>query len=162
MDDARVSIERLPALAQVDLRADPSLAARIEYPLPTEPNTAWEEGDHAALWLGPDEWLLVGPAGTAASIIEGVEASLEGAHRSVVDVSASRVGIELRGGGVRELLSKGCAIDLHPRVWTSGSCAQTSVGKAPVILHERVDATRILVRTSFADYLTEWLRISTA
>jgi sarcosine oxidase subunit gamma len=162
MADLDISIARVPAPAQVDLRADPSLASRTGYALPTTPNTAWEEGDRGALWLGPDEWLLLGPAGTAASIVERVEGAMLGALHSAVDVSASRVAFDLRGEGVRELLSKGCSIDLHPRVWTPGSCAQTTVGKAPVILHERADATRLLVRASFADYLTDWLRVSSA
>lgn len=161
-DDLAVRIERLPGLSQVDLRLDASLASRTGYLLPTTPNTAWEEGDRTALWLGPDEWLLVGPAGGAASIVERVETALFGTHRSVVDVSANRVAFDLRGEGRRELLSKGCAIDLHPRVWTPGACAQTMIAKAPVILHERADATRVLVRASFADYLSEWLRISSA
>ena len=36
-------------------------------------------------------------------------------------------------------------------------CAQTMLGKAQVILHERADTTTALVRTSFADYLVDWL-----
>lgn len=161
-DDGPVIIERLPLPAQVNVRVDPSLAERVSYPLPLEPNTAWESGSRAALWLGPDEWLLIGPPDAGPWIVEEVGAALRGTHHSVVDVSASRVALELRGLGVRELLSKGCSIDLHPRVWTAGSCAQTVLGKAPVILHERDGATRILVRTSFADYLKEWFAASGA
>ena len=36
-------------------------------------------------------------------------------------------------------------------------CAQTLLAKAQVILHERADTTGLLVRTSFADYLVDWL-----
>jgi len=161
-DDLVVTLARLPFPAQVNLRVDPAQAEGISFHLPQDPNTVWEEGDRAALWLGPDEWLLLGPASSGGRIVEEVAAVLEGTHHSVVDVSANRVAFELRGPGVRELLSKGCAIDLHPRVWTPGSCAQTMLAKAPVILHERDDATRILVRTSFTDYLTEWFRASGA
>lgn len=158
-DDVPVAIERLPGLAQVDLRVDPSLADRVDH-LPREPNTAWEEGRHAALWLGPDEWLLCGPPHSGSQIVNELGASLAGTHHSVVDVSANRVALELRGSGVKELLSKGCSLDLHPRVWTLGSCAQTMLAKAPVILHEREETTRILVRTSFAGYLTDWFLAS--
>ena len=159
-DDLGVTLARLPSPAQVNLRVDPSQADGISFHLPQDPDTAWEEGDRTSLWLGPDEWLLLGPAGDGDRIVEQVAAELGGAHHSVVDVSANRVALELRGPGVRELLSKGCSIDLHPRVWTSGLCAQTMLAKAPVILHERDGATRILVRTSFTDYLLDWFRAS--
>lgn len=158
-DEHAVALERLPFLAQVDLRVDRSLVDRLNN-LPQAPNTVWEHGLHAALWLGPDEWLLCGPPRSGAQIASELDASLAGTHHSVVDVSANRVAWELRGSGVMELLSKGCALDLHPRVWTPGSCAQTMLAKAPVILHQRQEATRILVRTSFADYLMEWLAAS--
>jgi sarcosine oxidase, subunit gamma len=159
-DDGLVAIEHLPLLAQVDLRLDPSLADRVSYPLPGEPNTAWESGARAALWLGPDEWLLIGPPDAGPWIVGEIGASLANVHHSVVDVSANRVALELSGPEVGALLSKGCSIDLHPRVWRTGSCAQTLLGKAPVILHQREASTRILVRTSFADYLMDWFRAS--
>lgn len=162
MADLAVRIERLPGLAQVDLRLDASLGSRTGYPLPVEPNTAWEEADRGALWLGPDEWLLIGPAGHGPAIVERVESALFGTHRSIVDVSANRVVLDLRGEDRRELLSKGCPIDLHPRVWSHGRCAQTMVAKAPVILHERADTTRVFVRASFTDYLTDWFRAAGA
>lgn len=159
-DDGPVTLERAPRLSQVDLRLDPSLAGRLSYPLPLEPNTAWESGSRAALWLGPDEWLLMGPPDAGSWIVEEIDAALRGTHHSAVDVSASRVALDLLGPGITELLSKGCSLDLHPRVWTVGSCAQTMLAKAPVILHKREGSTRILVRASFADYLMEWFATS--
>jgi len=160
MDDDRATWERVPRLSQVNLRLDPSAADRVSFPLPLQPNTAWESGSRAALWLGPDEWLLVGPADAGRWILEEIDTALGGTHHSVVDVGANRVALDLRGPGVAALLSKGCSLDLHPRVWTVGSCAQTMMAKAPVILHEREETTRILVRTSFADYLIDWLKAS--
>ena len=56
-------------------RRSPS-ARRI--PLPLEPNTAWEDGPRAALWLGPDEWLVVGPAHTASEIVAELDRSARG------------------------------------------------------------------------------------
>jgi sarcosine oxidase, subunit gamma len=152
-----VTIEHVPNLAQVDLRLDPPLATRAPYPLPLEPNRAWEEGSHAVLWLGPDEWLILGPPRTGSEIVAELEAALEGLHRSVIDVSANRVAIELSGLGTKELLAKGCSLDLDPRSWVVGMCAQTLLAKVPVILHERADTTGILVRRSFAACLRAWL-----
>jgi sarcosine oxidase subunit gamma len=153
----RVVLEHVPFLAQVSLRIDPSLADRAPFPLPLTPNTAWEEGPRAVLWLGPDEWLVLGPPHAGARIVAELEASLEGEHRSVVDVSANRVAIELGGPGRFELLASGCSLDLHPRAWRSGMCAQTLFAKAQVILHERAETTGVLVRPSFASYVIDRL-----
>lgn len=152
-----VTATHMPFLAQVSLRLDPALADRAPFPLPLDPNTAWEDGPRAALWLGPDEWLVLGPPDAGAEIVGELEAALDGCYRSVVDLGSNRVAIELGGPGRFELLSKGCPIDLHPFAWTAGMCAQTFLAKAQVILHERADTTGLLVRTSYADYLVDWL-----
>jgi sarcosine oxidase, subunit gamma len=152
-----VIIEHVPFLAQVDVRMDAALVGHAPYPLPTTPNTVWEEDSRAALWLGPDEWLVLGPPGTGPEIVSGLAAALDGLHRSIVDVSANRVAMELSGPRAKEVLSNGCSLDLHPRSWRPGMCSQTMLAHAQVILHERSDSTGILVRPSFADYLVDWL-----
>ena len=153
----RFTIEHVPFLAQVSLRLDASLVDRAPLPLPLDPNTAWEDGRRAALWLGPDEWLVLGLPHAADEIVAELGAALEGMHRSVIDVSANRVAIELGGPDRFELLAGGCPLDLHPRSWRTGMCAQTLFAKAQVILHERIGSTGMLVRPSFADYLVERL-----
>lgn len=119
--------------AQVSVRGEPPMA----------PNTVL--GD--AIWLGPDEWLVLG----------GREE--EYADRpAAVDVSANRVCLELSGDGAADVLARGCALDLHASVFPPGRCAQTLVARAQVILWRTDDAFRLLVRPSFADYLRAWLR----
>jgi sarcosine oxidase, subunit gamma len=153
-----ITLEHVPFLAQVDLRMDPREAALAPYPLPLEPNTAWEEGRRAALWLGPDEWLVLGPPGAGPEVATELERALAGVAASVVDVSANRVALELGGVRTKETLSKGCSLDLDPRGgWTVGRCAQTLLARVPVILHERAEITGVLVRPSFAEYLVDWL-----
>jgi heterotetrameric sarcosine oxidase gamma subunit len=74
----------------------------------------------------------------------------------VIDVSANRIVFELTDS--LELLASGCGLDLHPSRWRPGTCAQTLVGQAQVILHQRDErATRVFVRPSFARYLTRLL-----
>ena len=50
-----------------------------------------------------------------------------------------------------------CPLDLDPRVWARGRCAQTLLGRAQVVLQERTKTTGILVRPSFADYVVDLL-----
>jgi sarcosine oxidase subunit gamma len=153
-------VEHVPFLAQVDVRLDAGLVERAPYPLPTAPNTAWEQGPRAVLWLGPDEWLVLGPPHAGAEIVGELEVALDGSHRSILDVSANRVALELSGPRAKEVLSMGCSLDLHPRSWRPGMCGQTMLARAQVILHERSDTTGILVRPSFADYLVDWLIVA--
>lgn len=137
-------------LVQVDVRVDPSRS-----PGPSAPNTWTRDGDREWLWLGPDEWLVVAED---ADLVPQLEDALADTHHSVVDVSASRVVFELRGDHRLELLERGCGLDLHPRSWRPGDCAQTLLARVPVILQERDAVTHVLVRTSFAGYLVGWLR----
>jgi sarcosine oxidase, subunit gamma len=153
----RVTLSHEPFLAQVGLRLDPTLAERVPYPLPLTPGAAWEDGPRAALWLGPDEWMILGPPRTGRSIVAELEGALDGLDRAVVDLTSNRVALELAGPDRFELLSRGCPIDLHPFVWTAGRCAQTLLAKTQIILHERAETTGILVRTSFASYLLDWM-----
>ena len=122
-------------LAQVDVRADTSTAARLGFP--AEPNTVASGPDRDILWLGPDEWLVVGHTRTAEALVAELETTLGGEHHSVVDVSANRTVIELGGNSRHELLSSACPIDLHPRSWGDGRCAQTVFGAAQILLQDR-------------------------
>jgi sarcosine oxidase subunit gamma len=61
------------------------------------------------------------------------------------------------GPRARDLLAHGCALDLHPRVFGPGRCAQTMLARAQVVLLPRPDDFLVLVRSSFAAYLSEWL-----
>jgi sarcosine oxidase subunit gamma len=151
-----VTLREVPFLAQVNVRAD-ALAARA-LGLPLEPNTTRAAGgDRTILWLGPDEWLVVGPDGDAAAIERDLSAAAAG-WVSAVDLSANRTAIEVAGPAVRDLLAAGCSLDLHPRAFGPGRCAQTMLARAQVILEARgEDAFRVHVRGSFAVYLATWL-----
>lgn len=160
---ADLQVCEVPFLAQVSLRVDPSGAAAraveqalgLTLPAPTSASGVdTAAGARAALWLGPDEWLLVGPADTAANLLDAARPA-----RSAVDVSANRTTVEVRGRLARDLLEKGVALDLHPRSFHAGHVAVTLLARAPVVLWQTEDAPayRLLVRGSFAGYLADWL-----
>jgi sarcosine oxidase subunit gamma len=151
-DLARLGGIEIAFPAQVDVRVADGSAVGF----PTEPNTWARVAERDALWLGPDEWLVVAAADTA-QVIADLESSLAGSHHSVVDVSANRAVIELPSAGRLELLSSACPIDLDPRSWNEGRCAQTLFGAAQVLLQERAEDTRLFVRPSFATYVVDLL-----
>jgi sarcosine oxidase subunit gamma len=161
-----VQLREVPCVAQVNLRGDagdgafPAAVRRtLGLDLPTVPNTVTSAVAVSALWLGPDEWLVVGQPGAEEGITARLHEALVGLHSSVVDVTANRAVLEISGGRSRHLLMKGCSIDLHPRVFSPGRCAQTNFSRTIVIL-QQTDATptwRLFVRSSFAVYLATWL-----
>jgi sarcosine oxidase subunit gamma len=158
-DIARIEAVEVAFLGQIDVRCDADDAARLGFP--AEPNTVGGDLTRGALWLGPDEWLVVGLPGTTAAAVAELETSLAGTHHAVVDVSANRAVIELRGVDRLELLASGCALDLDPRSgWIPGVCAQTLFARAQVILQEMESATRLFVRPSFAQYVVDRLAVS--
>jgi sarcosine oxidase subunit gamma len=153
----RIRAGLLPFLVQVGLRVDPSQATRAPYPLPLDPNSAWHDAHHSALWLAPDEWLVLGSGEPASELVRGLEQAFTGVPHSVVDVSANRVAIALTGDDRFELLSHVCSLDLDPPAWGPDRCAQTLLGRAQVILFERTGTTPVLVRPSFASYVVDLL-----
>jgi sarcosine oxidase, subunit gamma len=162
---ARVRLTEVPFLTQLTLRVAPGTAAAtaagraLGAPLPTVPNTTSAAGEVQVLWMGPDEWLVVGPTEVRTSLRDRLEAALAGEHATVVDVSAHRTVIEVAGSDARLLLTKGCSVDLHPRTFEPGRCAQTILARAQVVLLARTPepAYWVFARASFAEYVAEWL-----
>lgn len=159
-------LAELPFLAQIDLRLDPGGPAAeaaglaLGAPLPLEPCTSVRTGDLAVLWLGPDQWLVVGPPGAQEDLEARLRKAAGEAHVSVTDVSAQRTTLLVSGPRARDLLAHGCSLDLHPEVFGPGACARTALARAQVVLVAR-EQTRagfwVLVHSSFAGYLTDWL-----
>ncbi len=160
-DTVGVAVE--PFVAMVDVRlAEPGPHARamLGVDLPTAPNTWVPAGTGRAAWLGPDEWLLSSTTESPEELEARVRAAVLPMGGSATDVSAQRIGLRLTGVRVREVLAKGCSIDLHPRVFGRGRSAQTTLGQAGVVLLALSDAGDdyvVLVRSSFAGYLADWL-----
>ena len=161
----RFSIRELPVHAQIGLRGDLAqadfrarAAAALGFELP-DVNT-WSGGaDRHALWLGPDEWLLVASNAQPDELERDLREALRGLRHAVVDLSANRAVLELSGGEARLVLAKGSPLNLRGSAFAPPAAAQTLLAKAPVILQclERRPTFRLYVRNSIAAYLAEWL-----
>lgn len=165
-DPDRFSVRAMALATQVSLRgnaADPAFAARVRavfgFDVPVKANTWAGDRNHCALWLGPDEWLVVAAQGRNDALAAALRESLAGLHCAVVDLSANRTIIELGGSDARIVLAKGCPLDLHRDAFAEGQCAQSLLARSQVILQcaDRGDAIRLFVRISFAHYVAEWL-----
>jgi sarcosine oxidase, subunit gamma len=111
------------------------------------------------IWLGPEEWLVVGPQSSRETNLEALERAVGPHDGAIVDLSASRILLDLTGASARDVLASCCALDLHPRAFGPGQCAQTLLAKAPVLLSQvdEVPTYRLFVRPSLASYVLSWL-----
>lgn len=156
-----------PLTTAVQVRAElpgpaADTAARVlGVALPARPGT-WvaTPGGGRVVWLGPDEWLVLDPTTTPWDLEPRLREALAPAGGAAVDVSAQRVVLELSGPLARDLLAAGCAVDTHPSVFPAGRAAQTLLAQAGVVLLALSDDGQhyeLLVRSSFARYLADWL-----
>ncbi|MET9816792.1 sarcosine oxidase subunit gamma family protein [Streptomyces sp. NPDC006129] len=159
-----VTLAERPFATMVNLRVGPGSGAadRIERTLgarlPRRCGDTTSSGPHTVVWLGPDEWLVLSRAEGAALTAE-LRTALGPGRGSAVDVSANRTTLELSGPSSRQVLEKGCPLDLHPRAFGPGRAVSTTVGPVAVLLWQVDEAPtyRLLPRSSFADYLARWL-----
>jgi len=136
----------------------------LGFALPVTANTATGKGRKSALWMGPDEWLIVTAPDGAAKTRTNLEDKLADQHVAIVDVSDSRIIIELSGKYARQVLMKGCNIDFHPRSFGPGQCVQSTLALAHVMIHQTAQhkgtgapTYHVYVHRSFAEYLWAWL-----
>lgn len=165
VNDSAAAITVRGDLGHVNLRGSAADAeflrvveSLLEQPLPLTPNTM-SQGTHRVFWLGPDEWLVVTSAPQSVEVAQGLQQATSKMHASVNDLSGGQVALQLNGPRARDLLAKGCTLDLHPQVFKPGDCAQSGLAKANVLLGLADDAPTfvIVVRRSFSDYLCRWL-----
>jgi sarcosine oxidase subunit gamma len=165
-DGAGVIMSEVPHRTIVNIRgnaSDPAFASAVQtatgLALPGAANTVSNGGVWQILWLGPNEWWITGPDGEAESLVEALRANFVGQHAAACDVSESRAIIALKGPKARDALMRGVSLDLHPRAFHVGQCAQTGLSRANVLLHLLGEAPsfEIYVLKSFSDYLWRWL-----
>jgi sarcosine oxidase subunit gamma len=160
LGNAVVSLTELRFARQIGLRLRPPMPAYIGgVALPLQPNRVAVMRAVRTLWLGPDEWLITAPDGAVPELLSWINHAAADRRAQVTDLSASRIVIEIAGPRARALLEKGCGLDLHPRAFTPGSCAQTLFAHLPVILDQTsaMPSYRLFVRRSAARWLCDWL-----
>ncbi|WP_439899763.1 sarcosine oxidase subunit gamma [Paraburkholderia phymatum] len=120
---------------------------------PAKPNTVARGNGYDVLWLGPDEWLVRSLQPQSPVAEDKLVEALQGQFASAVDIGSGWTVLEVSGEKVRDVIARGCPIDLHPRMFAPGQCAQSHYFKASIVLVPVADDTyEIVVRRSFADY----------
>ena len=166
VDGQSCTLADIPFVDMLNVRGNPgdarftqAVLAATGLALPTQPNTASMGQLRQLLWLGPDEWLLKLRDGQGGLMETALRAALQGQHCSLVQVGSGNTTLTVQGPTAADLLSRGCPLDLHPRVFAAGALAQTHIAKAgaTVLCVQAGTSFELTVRRSFADYLFRWL-----
>jgi sarcosine oxidase subunit gamma len=121
------------------------------------------EGTRATLWLGPDEYLLLGRAdGSDADIAESELAAAESIERALgdmphalVNISHRQFGLEVSGPHAATIVNGACPLDLDLSEFPVGMCTRTVLAKADIVLWRTGDdAFHLEVWRSFNGYVT--------
>lgn len=161
------SIEEKPFQGYINLRGRPGHTGFIAGVLkvlgveaPTDANTVIDAGENRVYWLGPDEWLVVTPAGQQERVKNELLNALDGVFSSVVDNSSGLTSIRVSGNNAAALIATDCPLDLHARAFKPGQCAQTRLARAGMVISPLADGAGfdLIIRRSFADYLLLWLQ----
>lgn len=132
-------------------------------PLPLEPCRAAQSVGRIALWLGPDEWLLIAPRSEGELVASVLAKALAETPHALVDVSDRNAALIVSGPAVEDVLSAGCPLDLDQAVFPVGMCTRTLFAKAEIVLWRTAAAEfRIEVARSFLPYVEGVLAVAVA
>ena len=167
-----ITLTEVPITAAWNVQGDASradfidqVARQFSMALPVGPNTTARSDALTAFWIAPHSWLLVADAiGSPLAGFGEKRDALNAAGGALFDVSASRVAYRLAGARAREVLATGCPLDLHPRTFRTGDCAQSLFGHVNVLLSKTDDIPSfvIMVARSFARDVHLGLRVAAA
>ena len=160
-----VTIREIAGRGMIDLRGlatDANFLAAAKSALgadlPLDPRTSVSWGEIKVLWLSVDQWLILCPGAKTAEILGGLRKALAGIHSLAVDVSDMRAIIRVEGEGAREVLMKGCSLDLLNGEYTAGTVRRMRFAEIAALLHViEDDAFDIYIFRSYAHYAWEFL-----
>ncbi len=160
--------ERRAAIAQVMGRKGQNLALRaavgraLGLDLPS-PSGSAASGPATAIWIAPEMWLILRDGSQGDELARELSAA-SGDAASIADQTWGKSIVRISGPRARDVLAKGCRIDLHPRVFAPGKTAVTPIAHIHAVLMQ-IDATPtfdLIVPSTLARDFVEWLRLSAA
>lgn len=146
------------ALCQLMARYGQAQALAERLGIGAGPGRASITDEFTALPLAPGQWMVIGETGRDGAFTADI-AGRAGDLGHASEQSHGRAVIRLAGARARDILAKGCRLDLHPRVRGPGMCAQTPIAQIGVLLHQ-VDATPaydMIIFAGLARHFWEWL-----
>jgi sarcosine oxidase subunit gamma len=120
-------------------------------------------GPFTAIWIRPGAWLVTEPWEVEGYLARRLAVACFGAA-AIVDQTHAKTALRISGAPARDVLAKGCRIDLHPRVFTPRHAAVTPIAHIECVLVQVDDSPTfdLLLPSTFAEAFLEWLAISAA
>jgi sarcosine oxidase subunit gamma len=144
-----------------------TIGKNINIILPIEANTSSSSDNYTAIWLSPDEWMIVS---NNTVIKENNDYEIEKLLfnkisktnlGSVTDVTDQLVTNNLSGEKIFDLLSTGCPFDFNNFKSKKGASTQTLLTHIDVIIHHNeINSVNLFVRRSFSEHLMSWINDS--
>ncbi len=158
-----VAVNPLPPAERISLRAPAesvaSLSKALGVTLPQQPKTSASKDARTALWLGPDEFLLLDAEAASSDTAPDFHRLQEERACSVVDVSHRQMAWEITGASAETILAGACPLDLDAEHFPIGMCTRTVLAKADIVLwRTREAAFHLEAWRSFSGYVTGLLR----
>ena len=167
-----LSIREISPIMKLDLRGKKrefftTVGKNLNMILPTEANTSTTSDKLTAIWLSPDEWMivsneLVNKENDKYELNEILFNSISKTNLgAVIDVTDQFIQLELKGKNIYEIFSAGCPFNFNEFKEKKGSTTQTVLNHIDVILHHKEEnVVNIFVRRSFAEHLWSWIEDS--
>ncbi len=144
-----------------------SIGKNLNLLLPTEANTSTISDKLTAIWLSPDEWMIVTNDEVKKDtneyqlneiLFNDISKSNLGA---VIDVTDQFVQLEIKGKNIYEIFSAGSPFNFNEFKDKKGSSVQTILNHIDIIVHNKGDEiVNLFVRRSFAKHLWSWINDS--
>jgi heterotetrameric sarcosine oxidase gamma subunit len=120
-----------------------------------QPGRSASAGARLIFGIGPRRWWLVEEEAAAA---EPAPSALVAGFSVAVDISEAWSRFRIAGSAALELLAKGSALDLDPRVFAEGACALAAFAQLHTLLHSHGGGHfDLYCGRSYARSLHEWL-----
>ena len=164
-----VSVKEISPVMKINLRGKKrefltNIGKNLNMILPTEANTSTSSEKLTAIWLSPDEWMIVSNDKVSKNnnnyevnemLFSDISKTNLGA---VIDVTDQFVQLELKGENIFEIFSAGCPFNFNEFKEKKGSTTQTVLNHVDVILHHKDEnIVNLFVRRSFAEHLWSWI-----
>ncbi len=149
-----VSIEKAPPASRIVFQGTKagvkSFEKALGFALPAKPGAVTKKAGKHALWIGPNEWLLIDDKSADTSMVP----RLANKGFSAVDISHRNMAFIVSGPGAENTLNVACPRDLSTAAFPVNTCSRTVFGKAEIVLYRTAkDTFRIECWRSFGPYV---------
>lgn len=162
LTERRLVVVQVQSRKDQDATLSAAVLSELQLPLP-DPGHTSVAGDATAAWIAPGAWLILAPLHSAGSLPQRLATAASGSA-SITDQTFGKTVLRISGVRARDVLAKGCRVDLHPRSFGPGRAAVTPIAGINCVLTQVDGAPTfdLIVPSTLAESFFQWLRTSAA